>query len=83
MTGEWSIVCPYCENSIHIIPRLAKPILNSDFSTRTVNALKRNGIWTYNELEVLTDRQLLKKHGLGKESLREIRQVIPNINYQS
>ena len=77
---EWTITCPYCRNCVVIIPHLARPISDYDFSTRTANALKRNGIWTHNELEGLTDKQLLRKAGLGIESLREIRQVIPNID---
>ena len=53
---------------------MTKPIDEKDFTTRTYNALKRNGITMYEEIENLTDEQLLKKRAIGIKVLNELRQ---------
>lgn len=74
----WSLQCPHCLKEVDILPTTLRYIRESDFSPRTYNALTRNGIDTFNELEVLTDSRLLKKKGLGPYCLAEIRTVVPD-----
>ena len=48
------------------------------FSARAYNALKRKGIHSVEQLELLEDEDLLNVPGLGRSCLREIRGKIGN-----
>ena len=48
-----------------------------NFSTRTYNCLKREGIDTVDQLEPLSDEDLMRIRSFGKKCLDEIRAKIP------
>lgn len=55
------------------------PIEDMDFSIRTYNVLKRNGINTLNDILAMSDNQLMKLRNLGKRSFTEIKECIGKV----
>ena len=55
---------------------LAKPIDEMELTTRSMNCLKAEDIYTVAELVKRKERELLKTPNLGKKSLREIKVVL-------
>ncbi len=52
------------------------PIENLDLSIRTHNCLKRNGIYSVEKLQTMTDEELLQLRNFGKKNLSEVRQKL-------
>ena len=59
---------------------LATRIDDLDFSVRTVNCLKKEGITTVGELAALSEDELLRLRNFGRKSLTEVREKLGQLN---
>lgn len=59
--------------------KLEKKVEDLDFSVRSLNCLKRNGINTVGELTQLTPEEMMKFKNLGRKSLKEVIQKLNEI----
>ncbi len=56
------------------------PIEDLELSVRSYNCLKRAGITTVQELTQRTEDEMMKVRNLGKKSLKEVKDVLANLN---
>ncbi|MCA1595865.1 MAG: DNA-directed RNA polymerase subunit alpha [Chloroflexi bacterium] len=59
---------------------LSMRIDDLDFSVRTINCLKKEGITTVGELAALSEDELLRLRNFGRKSLTEVREKLSDLN---
>ena len=70
----------YTKKDIKEIENGNAPIDLMYFDTRTSNSLKNNGVNTFEDLMYKSENDLLKFHGLGRQSINSIKNELNQIN---